>query len=90
MLPSPEHRDFWDAPCRSACGADGHSVTAVSLRTQPAPEMFEGCHAVVNLAGEPVAQRWTAAAREAHFEQPRSKVRGLLSPRFGSIRLRCW
>jgi hypothetical protein len=42
----------------------GHSVSAVSLRTQPAPEIFAGCQAVVNLAGEPVAQRWTAAARE--------------------------
>jgi uncharacterized protein len=44
--------------------ASGHSVTTVSLRTQPAPEIFKGCQAVVNLAGEPVAQRWTAAARE--------------------------
>lgn len=42
----------------------GHSVTAISLRTQPPPEIFAGCKAVVNLAGEPVAQRWTAAARE--------------------------
>jgi uncharacterized protein (TIGR01777 family) len=44
--------------------ASGHSVTAISLRTQPAPEVFSGCQAVVNLAGEPVAQRWTGAARE--------------------------
>jgi uncharacterized protein (TIGR01777 family) len=44
--------------------AAGHSVTAISLRTQPAPDVFAGCQAVVNLAGEPVAQRWTAAARE--------------------------
>jgi uncharacterized protein (TIGR01777 family) len=42
----------------------GHSVSAISLRTPPPPEMFAGCHAVVNLAGEPIAQRWTAAARE--------------------------
>jgi uncharacterized protein (TIGR01777 family) len=28
------------------------------------PANFEGCDAVVHLAGEPVAQRWTAAARE--------------------------
>ena len=49
------------------CGAHarpGHSVSAVSLRTQQSPEVFAGCQAVVNLAGEPVAQRWTAAARE--------------------------
>jgi uncharacterized protein len=45
-------------------GSSGHSVTAISLRTQPSPEVFAGCQAVVNLAGEPVAQRWTAAARE--------------------------
>jgi uncharacterized protein (TIGR01777 family) len=44
--------------------ASGHSVTAVSLRTPPGPEVFAGCEAVVHLAGEPVAQRWTAAAKE--------------------------
>jgi len=44
--------------------ASGHSVTAISLRTQPPPEAFAQCQAVVNLAGEPVAQRWSAAARE--------------------------
>ncbi len=44
--------------------ASGHSVTAVSLRTPPRPEVFAGCEAVVHLAGEPVAQRWTAAAKE--------------------------
>ncbi len=42
----------------------GHTVTAVSLRTPPGPEVFSGCDAVVHLAGEPVAQRWTAAAKE--------------------------
>jgi uncharacterized protein len=44
--------------------ASGHDVTGISLRTQPPPEVFAGCQAVVNLAGEPVAQRWTVAARE--------------------------
>jgi hypothetical protein len=44
--------------------ASGHTVTAVSLRTPPAPQVFAGCGAVVHLAGEPVAQRWTAAAKE--------------------------
>ena len=42
----------------------GHIVTAISLRTPPSPEIFAGCNAVVHLAGEPVAQRWTAAAKE--------------------------
>ena len=44
--------------------ASGHTVTTVSLRTPPTPEVFAGCDAVVHLAGEPVAQRWTAAAKE--------------------------
>ena len=44
--------------------SESHTVRAVSVRTPPRPENFEGCAAVVHLAGEPVAQRWTAAARE--------------------------
>ena len=56
--------------------ASGHKVTAVSLRTAPSPEVFAGCHAVVNLAGEPVAQRWTAAARERILK---SRVEGTRS-----------
>ena len=44
--------------------ASGYSATAVSLRTPPGPAVFAGCGAVVHLAGEPVAQRWTAAAKE--------------------------
>lgn len=44
--------------------ASGHTVTAVSLRAPPAPQVFTGCDAVVHLAGEPVAQRWTAAAKQ--------------------------
>ncbi|MEI9815289.1 MAG: TIGR01777 family oxidoreductase [Acidobacteriota bacterium] len=41
----------------------GHSVQPVSLRGPLAPDALAGCDAVVNLAGEPVAQRWTAEAR---------------------------
>jgi uncharacterized protein (TIGR01777 family) len=44
--------------------AEGHTVTPISLRNAPRPEAFAGCDAVVHLAGEPVAQRWTAATRE--------------------------
>lgn len=42
----------------------GHAVRAVSTRSAPRPEDVRDCDAVVHLAGEPVAQRWTAAARE--------------------------
>ena len=51
----------------------GHSVTSISLRNAPGPEAFAGCDAVVHLAGEPVAQRWTAAARERILD---SRVEG--------------
>jgi uncharacterized protein (TIGR01777 family) len=42
----------------------GHTVTPVSLRSAPPAETFADCDAVMNLAGELVAQRWTAAVRE--------------------------
>jgi uncharacterized protein (TIGR01777 family) len=41
-----------------------HELRAVSTRTGPRPAEFAGCDAVVHLAGEPVAQRWTTEARE--------------------------
>src|SRR6266700_1081504 len=61
----------------------GHSVTSISLRNAPGPEAFAGCDVVVHLAGEPVAQRWTAAARErildSRIEGTRSLVKTLRS-----------
>ena len=42
--------------------AEGHTVEAISLRA--GRPMIRVCHAVVHLAGEPVAQRWTRGARE--------------------------
>ena len=42
----------------------GHVIRAVSLRGALEPDALAGVNAVVNLAGEPVAQRWTAAARD--------------------------
>lgn len=51
----------------------GHNVRAVSLRGALAPDALAGVNAVVHLAGEPVAQRWTAAARERIL---RSRVEG--------------
>jgi uncharacterized protein (TIGR01777 family) len=53
--------------------AAGHMVRPVSLRGAVAPEALAGANAVVNLAGEPVAQRWTPAARDKIL---RSRVEG--------------
>jgi len=41
----------------------GHQVRPIYLRTALAPDALAGCDAVVHLAGEPVAQRWTDEAR---------------------------
>ncbi len=51
----------------------GHTVRAVSLRGAIDPGALAGVNAVVHLAGEPVAQRWTAAARDKIL---RSRVEG--------------
>ena len=51
----------------------GHIVRAVSLRGGLEPDALVGVNAVVHLAGEPVAQRWTAAARDRIL---RSRVEG--------------
>ncbi|HEV8147550.1 MAG TPA: TIGR01777 family oxidoreductase [Bryobacteraceae bacterium] len=50
--------------------ASGHTVRAVSLRQPPTADMFSGCDAVVNLAGEKVAQRWSPEVR-ARIESSR-------------------
>lgn len=44
--------------------AEGHDVRAASLRRMLPPGTFRDCDAVVHLAGEPVAQRWTPAAQK--------------------------
>lgn len=41
----------------------GHQVRALSVRGPLPDGALAGCDAVVHLAGEPVAQRWTAEAR---------------------------
>ncbi|MCU1334711.1 MAG: Cell division inhibitor [Bryobacterales bacterium] len=51
----------------------GHIVRAVSLRGALAPDVLAGSNAVVHLAGEPVAQRWTADTRDKIL---RSRVEG--------------
>ena len=53
--------------------SSGHIVRAVSLRGTLAPEALAGVNAVINLAGEPVAQRWTASSRDKIL---RSRVEG--------------
>jgi len=51
----------------------GHVVRAISLRGALAPDALAGANAVINLAGEPVAQRWTASARDKIL---RSRIEG--------------
>ena len=53
--------------------SSGHIVRAVSLRGALKPDALAGVNAIVHLAGEPVAQRWTAAARDRIL---RSRVDG--------------
>ncbi|HEV2202295.1 MAG TPA: TIGR01777 family oxidoreductase [Bryobacteraceae bacterium] len=61
--------------------AEGHSTRAISLRSGVAPDALAGCDAVVNLAGEPVAQRWTASAKKkilgSRVDGTRALVRAL-------------
>ena len=51
----------------------GHTPRPVSLRSKPNPDLLKGCDAVIHLAGEPVAQRWTAAAKKRILD---SRVEG--------------
>jgi uncharacterized protein (TIGR01777 family) len=53
--------------------SSGHNVRAVSLRGAIPPDALAGTNAVIHLAGEPVAQRWTPAARDQIL---RSRVEG--------------
>jgi uncharacterized protein len=58
----------------------GDEVTAISLREgPPSPDALAGCDAVVHLAGEPVAQRWTKGARERIRSSRELGTRGLVS-----------
>lgn len=56
--------------------AEGHRLRPLSRRTQePMEEALRGCEAVVHLAGEPVAQRWTDEVKRRIRE---SRVQGTL------------
>jgi uncharacterized protein len=57
---------------------EGHQVRPVSLRNGIAADQLTGCGAVVNLAGEPVAQRWSTAARERIRSSRVESTRGLV------------
>jgi uncharacterized protein (TIGR01777 family) len=62
-----------------ALRARGDEVVAVSVRTgPPSPATLAGCDAVVNLAGEPIAQRWTKGARERIRASRVEGTRGLV------------
>jgi uncharacterized protein (TIGR01777 family) len=53
--------------------SSGHDVRSVSLRGAIEPGILENVNAVVHLAGESVAQRWTANARDRIL---RSRIEG--------------
>jgi uncharacterized protein (TIGR01777 family) len=59
-----------------------HDVVILSLRNPAtAAAACDGCDAVVNLAGEPVAQRWTPEVKEkirfSRVDAPRALIEGL-------------
>lgn len=56
----------------------GHSVRPISLRNDVDAGALSGVTAVVHLAGEPVAQRWTAEARRKILESRRDGTRKLV------------
>lgn len=64
----------------AALRARGDEVTALKLRDgPPAPAAIAGHDAVVHLAGEPVAQRWSDAARERIRSSRVDGTRGLVA-----------
>jgi uncharacterized protein len=63
----------------SALRARGDEVVGISLRSgPPSPDALAGCDAVVHLAGEEVAQRWTDKARERIRSSRVDGTRGLV------------
>jgi uncharacterized protein (TIGR01777 family) len=63
----------------TALKARGDEVTGISLRAgPPSSGAFAGADAVVHLAGEPVAQRWTKDARERILSSRTEGTRALV------------
>lgn len=63
---------------RTALTAAGHEVRPLSIRHGVAPGDVSGAAAVVHLAGESVAGRWTAAKRERILASRRDGTRALV------------
>src|SRR2546430_8994769 len=58
---------------------DGHQTRSISLRNPPTPDALTGCDAVVNLAGEPIAQRWTSEVKKRIVESRLQATRSLVA-----------
>ncbi|HYK62747.1 MAG TPA: TIGR01777 family oxidoreductase [Bryobacteraceae bacterium] len=59
--------------------AEGHATRAISLRSAVAPDALAGFDAVVNLAGENIAQKWTPAAKRRIRESRITGTRALVA-----------
>jgi hypothetical protein len=57
----------------------GHSITPISLHGDLNPSQFAGCNAVVHLAGEPIAQRWSPAVKQRILESREQGTRKLIA-----------
>jgi hypothetical protein len=58
---------------KTGLGPQVHCSVWNALEIEPAPESLAGADAVIHLAGEPVSQRWTPAAKRKIFQ---SRVEG--------------
>jgi uncharacterized protein (TIGR01777 family) len=56
-----------------------HSTRPISLRSAPSRGQLAGCEAVIHLAGEPVAQRWSAAAKKRILDSRVEGTRALIA-----------
>ncbi len=57
---------------------NGHQVRPISLRNEVQADALAGCDAIVHLAGEPVAQRWTAESKARILSSRVDGTRGLV------------
>jgi uncharacterized protein len=57
----------------------GHTTRAISLRTALSPDRLADCDAVIHLAGEPVAQRWSASAKKRILDSRVEGTRALVA-----------